>query len=150
MRAHAAALFLALIPAIPAASAPPFPGGVAPGGPPTRAVRSRRPTRGSSRRRRTGERSRSSSRSVCPEEARSIGVLSARRAERRAFVKRLGEEVESEYAPFGIRLAWAYETVPALLLGVPRSAVPALAGDPGSSACASTGRSGSWTPRARR
>jgi len=65
-----------------------------------------------------------------PEGARSIGVLSARQPERRAFLRRLGEDLEGEYAPFGVRLAWAYELVPALLLHIPAAAVPALAGDP--------------------
>jgi hypothetical protein len=65
-----------------------------------------------------------------PEEARRIGVRSPGQAARRAFQRRLGEDLEGEYAPFGVRLAWAYENVPTLLLRVPRSAVTALAGDP--------------------
>ncbi|HYN41968.1 MAG TPA: S8 family serine peptidase, partial [Thermoanaerobaculia bacterium] len=65
-----------------------------------------------------------------PEGARSIGVLSARQPVRRAFLRRLGEDLEAEYAPFGVHLAWAYENVPALLLRVPAASVPALAGDP--------------------
>jgi hypothetical protein len=129
MRAHAAALFLALIPAIPAASAPPFPVEWLRAAPDARGPVEKADARLLAAQADGGEVEVLVTLRL-PEEARSIGVLSARRAERRAFVKRLGEEVESEYAPFGIRLAWAYESVPALLLGVPRSAVPALAGDP--------------------
>jgi len=65
-----------------------------------------------------------------PAEAGRIGVRSPRRPERRAFLRRLGEDLAGEYAPFGVRVAWAYESIPALLLRVPREAVAALAGDP--------------------
>ena len=65
-----------------------------------------------------------------PEGARSIGVLSARQPLRRAFLRRLGEDLESRVRPLGVRLARAYENVPVLLLRVPAAAVTALAGDP--------------------
>ncbi len=65
-----------------------------------------------------------------PAEARGIGVLSPRQPGRRAFLKRLGEDLEGEYAPFGVRISWAYDSLPVLLLRLPRAAVAALAGDP--------------------
>jgi subtilisin family serine protease len=65
-----------------------------------------------------------------PGEARDIGVLSPRQPARRAFLKRLGEDLVGEYAPFGVRVSWAYDSLPVLLLRLPRAAVAALAGDP--------------------
>jgi hypothetical protein len=65
-----------------------------------------------------------------PEEARGIGVLSTRQPMRRAFLKRLGEDLEGDYAPFGVRVSWAYDSLPVLLLRLPSAAVAALAGDP--------------------
>lgn len=129
MRTHAAVPFLALALAAPAASAPPFP---------VEWLRTIPDARGPVEK--TDPRLLSAPPAGSeidvlvtlriPEEARSIGVLSARQPVRRAFLRRLGEDLESEYAPFGVRLAWAYESIPALLLRVPAAAVPALAGDP--------------------
>lgn len=65
-----------------------------------------------------------------PDEARRIGPLSPRQPARRAFQKRLGEDLLGDYAPFGLRVEWAYESLPVLLVRLPRPAVAALAGDP--------------------
>lgn len=129
MRAHAFALLLALAPALPAASAPPFPEEWLRTAPDARGPVEKAEARLLAAQEAGGEVEVLVTLRL-PEEARSIGLLSPRQGVRRAFLKRLGEDVESEYAPFGVRLAWAYESVPALLLRVPRSALPALAGDP--------------------
>lgn len=65
-----------------------------------------------------------------PEEARRVGPDAQRQRERRAFQTRLAEELELDYAPFGVRVERTYAHVPALLLRAPRAAVAALAGDP--------------------
>lgn len=130
MRAHAAVTLLALALAVPAASAPPFPAEW------LRTIPdSRSPVEKADPRLLSPQGARGGGIEVLvtlrlPEEARSIGVLSARQPARRAFLERLGEDLASEYAPFGVRVAWAYESVPALLLRVPGAAVAALAGDP--------------------
>ena len=65
-----------------------------------------------------------------PEEARWGGVLSPREPVRRAFLARTRDDLEGEYGPFGVRVVRGFERVPALLVRLPRAAVPALAGDP--------------------
>ncbi len=65
-----------------------------------------------------------------PEEARRIGVRSPRGGERAAFLRVLGDEVEAEYRPFGLRVARRLATLPVVVARLPRRAVFALAGDP--------------------
>jgi subtilisin family serine protease len=130
MRTHAAIPLLALALAAPAASAPPFPAEWLRTIPDARG-----PVEKADARLLAEQGSSDGDIEVLvtlrlPEGARSIGVLSARQPVRRAFLRRLGEDLEADYAPFGTRLAWAYENVPVLLLRVPVAAVPALAGDP--------------------
>ncbi len=65
-----------------------------------------------------------------PEEARRIGVVSPRNGARRALLRRLGDDLEGEYGPFGLRVVRRFGEVPAFEARLPRSAVFALAGDP--------------------
>jgi subtilisin family serine protease len=129
MRTPAAASLLALALAAPAVSAPPFPAEW------LRAVPDARGPVEKADARLLADQSGGGEIEVLvtlrlPEEARSIGVLSAGQPIRRAFLRRLGEDLEAEYLPFGVRIARTYENVPVLLLRVPAAAVPALAGDP--------------------
>ena len=64
-----------------------------------------------------------------PAEVRGIGALSPRLPARRAFLARLGEDLEGEYGAFGVRVVRTFGEIPAVLLSAPRAAVPALAGD---------------------
>jgi hypothetical protein len=129
MRTHAAALLLALALAVPAASAPPFPAEWLRTSPDARGPVEKADARLLADQPAGGEIEVLVTLRL-PEDARGIDVLSARQPVRRAFLRRLGEDLEAEYVPFGVRIAWAYENVPVLLLRVPAAAVPALAGDP--------------------
>ncbi len=129
MRTHAAVPFLALALAAPAASAPPFPAEWLQTIPDARGPVEKTDARLLSPQRATGGEIEVLVTLRLPEGARRIGVLSARQPLRRAFHRRLGEDLEAEYVSFGIHLARAYENVPVLLLRVPAAAVPALAGD---------------------
>lgn len=130
MRTHAAALLFALALAAPAASAPPFPAEWLRTTPDARGPVEKADPRLVSQQGATGAEIEVLVTLRLPEGARSIGVLSARQPLRRAFLRRLGEDLEAEYGPFGVRLARVYENVPVLLVRVPAAAVPALAGDP--------------------
>ncbi len=129
MRTHVAATLFALALAAPAASAPPFPAEWLRTTPDARGPLEKADPRLLSQEP-AGDEIEVLVTLRLPEGARSIGVLSARQPVRRAFLRRLGEDLQGEYAPFGVRVAWAYENVPVLLLRVPVAAVPALAGDP--------------------
>ena len=128
MRTHAAVPLLALALALPAAAAPPFP---------AEWLRAEPDARGPAEK--------ADPRLLVPAPegeldllvtlrlpggARGIGVLSPRAAARRAFLARLGEDLEGEYGPFGVRLVRAFGEVPVVHLRAPRAAVAALAGDP--------------------
>ncbi len=129
MRTHAVASLLGLVLAVPAASAQPFPAEWLRTIPDARGPVEKADSRLLSPAETDGDIEVLVTLRL-PDGARSLGVLSSQAPARRAFLRRLGEELESEYAPFGVRLAWAYESIPALLLRIPASAVPALAGDP--------------------
>ncbi|MBK9089986.1 MAG: S8 family serine peptidase [Holophagales bacterium] len=130
MRIHAAASLLALALAAPAVSAPPFPAEWLRTTPDARGPVEKADSQLLSKQGAAGGEIEVLVTLRLPDGARSIGVLSARQPVRRAFLRRLGEDLEAEYVPFGVHLAWAYENVPVLLLRVPADAVPALAGDP--------------------
>jgi subtilisin family serine protease len=129
MRTHAAVPLLAFALAAPAAAAPPFPAEWLRTIPDARGPVEKADTRLLAAQPTGGEVGVLVTLRL-PEGARSIGVLSARQPVRRAFLRRLGEELEAEYLPFGVHLVRAYENVPVLLMRVPVAAVPALAGDP--------------------
>ena len=130
MRIHAAASLLALALAFPASAAPPFPAEWLRTVPDARGpLEKADPRLLSSAAAPDGEIE------VLvtlrhPGGVRGLGVRSPRLAERRAFLARLGEDLEKEYGAFGVRLAWRYSEIPVVLLRVPRAAIPALAGDP--------------------
>lgn len=65
-----------------------------------------------------------------PSEVLALGAGSPRSGARRALQVRLAEELEADYAPFGVRVERTFAFVPALLLRAPRAAAAALAGDP--------------------
>lgn len=130
MSSHAAVSFLALALAVPAVSAQPYPAEWLRAVPDTRGPLEKADPRllaaaGPAE----GEIEVLVSLRLPPGACR-VGVLSPEEPARRAFVKRLGEDVGADYAPFGVRVARVYESIPVLLLRVPRAAVPALAGDP--------------------
>jgi len=130
MRKTVASVLLALGLALPAASAPPFPADWLRPRPDSRGPVEKADARLLAGRGGSREEVDVLVTLRLPAAAGRIGVLSPRRPERRAFLKRLGEDLFGEYAPFGVRVAWAYESIPALHLRVPREAVAALAGDP--------------------
>ncbi|HRY45057.1 MAG TPA: S8 family serine peptidase [Thermoanaerobaculia bacterium] len=65
-----------------------------------------------------------------PAEALALGAGSPRAGARTALQARLAGELETDYAPFGVRVEQAFAYVPVLVLRAPRKAVAALAGDP--------------------
>lgn len=65
-----------------------------------------------------------------PNEVLALGPGSPRGGTRKALQVRLSEELEADYAPFGVRVERTFAFVPVLLLRAPRAAAAALAGDP--------------------
>ena len=130
MKPLAAAALLATVLAGPSAAAPPFPSEWLRPVPDARGPLEKADPGLLSAAERGGEEVEALVTLRLPEEARRLGVASPRRAERRAFQARLAADLEAEYAPFGVRLERAFASVPAILLRMPATAVPALAGDP--------------------
>jgi subtilisin family serine protease len=140
MRIHAATTLLFLGLAVPATSAPPFPMEWLRAAPETRGPVEKAEAKLLDARAGVDGEVEVLVTLRLPEVARSIGVRSSAFPAKRAFLKRLGEDLESDYAPFGVRVSWAYESMPVVLLRIPRAAVPALAGDPRVERVRSNGR----------